>query len=347
MAPKRKNNCDDLADPEDDTMGSSTEFAKPVYLVAEHEDKQSTYSVFKINAAADRNEPPHARFIVAGLPGPAHGMSFVAAHSKHGSWIVGVGGGLEAGTIILDPSTLKTYKGPRFFHPKHYPIIIAHDSEVYASSRHPHVVPDLDFQPWFESFSFKSGVPSFDTGGVGGSWKHLRSPPFFPLYLNPYQFRNPPKISVTSYAVVDSYILMSPQRKLKVGTYTFHVANQTWEKVHNKNLPFVGQAVPLGGNLFAACSVSSNGVPASHSALVFHMSIKIPSSTSVAAVSTPALSIQKFLVPASEGKVPRPILCPLGRGSFCSIRLGSSRRSKAKFTLTTFQTENIEAILTA
>jgi hypothetical protein len=32
----------------------------------------------------------------------------------------------------------------------------------------------------------------------------LPPPPFFPSSLNPYQFRNPPEISVTSYAAVGS-----------------------------------------------------------------------------------------------------------------------------------------------
>jgi hypothetical protein len=37
-----------------------------------------------------------------------------------------------------------------------------------------------------------------------------------------------------------------------VGTYAFHVVNKTWEKIHDENLPFVGQVVPLCGSLFAA-----------------------------------------------------------------------------------------------
>ena len=49
-----------------------------------------------------------------------------------------------------------------------------------------------------------------------------------------------------------SYILISPQPELVVGTYAFHVVNKTWEKIHDENLPFVGQVVPLCGSLFAA-----------------------------------------------------------------------------------------------
>jgi hypothetical protein len=82
-------------------------------------------------------------------------MSFVSVHSKHGSWIVGVGGGLRAGTIIFDPSTLKTYQGPRFLHPNSDPVLLSLAGEVYALSRRPRVVPvpDIDFEPWFQGVS--------------------------------------------------------------------------------------------------------------------------------------------------------------------------------------------------
>ncbi|PWZ06465.1 hypothetical protein Zm00014a_032392 [Zea mays] len=153
-------------------------------------------------------------------------MSFVAAHSKHGSWIVGVGGGLRAGTIIFDPRTLKTFRGPRLAYPKREPVLISHGSEIYAISRRPLVVRPIDCEPWFECLSFN--------------------------------------------------------KELVVGTYAFHVVNKTWEKIHDENLPFVGQAVPLCGSLFAACPISNNSITASAS--VFHMFIKVPPSTLVAAV---------------------------------------------------------------
>ncbi|KAF0919011.1 hypothetical protein E2562_027647 [Oryza meyeriana var. granulata] len=67
------------------------EFAKPVYFVAEHGVKQPAYSVYKVDVAAAADESVHARAL-ARLSVTEHGMSFIAAHSKHGSWIVGVGG---------------------------------------------------------------------------------------------------------------------------------------------------------------------------------------------------------------------------------------------------------------
>lgn len=334
----------DFFKPEDNTKESSVEFAKPVYLVAVLEDEQSAYSILKIDAGGGDGygEQPRAR-VVAGLPGAERGMSFVAAHSKHGSWIVGVGGGPSAATIIFDPSTMKTFKSHRLSYPKHQPVLICHRGEVYAISRRPRVVPHIDNEPWFESLSFNKGVHSWDRGD-SPSWTMLPPPPFFPARLNPHDFRNPPKITVTSYAAMDSYILLSPQKEMMVGTYAFHVVNKTWENVHNKNLPFVGQAVPLGGgSLFAACPISKNGIAASAS--VFHMSIDLSSS------GTPLLSIQEFTVSTSEDKIPWPLFCPLGKGSFCSIRLGSVRPSRGnanclkevQVILTTFQMENTEA----
>lgn len=295
-------------------------------------------------------------------------MSFVTAHSKLGSWIVGVGGSSRAGTIIFDPSTLKTYQGPRFLLPKRDPVLISLAGEVYALSRRPRVVPDFDFEPWFYSLSFKEEVPI--GGGVGRTyWCELPPPPFFPSSLNPYQFRNPPNILVTSYAAVGSHILLSAQQAQQEpiiwGTYAFHVVNKTWEKVHDENLPFVGQAVPVGGgSLFVACPASKNNGVTAASASLFHISImassSIPSSPPSLLIqefpmSSPSLFIQEFPVRASEGKIPKPLFCPLGKGSFCSIMLGSSLRSRGKpncpekdqIILSAFQIENIDVILNA
>ncbi|CAL4904384.1 unnamed protein product [Urochloa decumbens] len=359
MAPKRKpsdgveESPDKFAKPLNDTTESSSEFAKPVYLVAAREDDPAAYSVLNVDATAvaGGDERPHIH-TVAELPRAEPGMSFVAAHSKHGSWIVGVGGGLRAGTIIFDPRTLKTFQGPRLGYPKHKPVLISHGGEVYAISGYPRVVRPIDYEPWFESLSFNKGVPSKECG-LWVSWSQLPPPPFFPCFLDPYEFRNPPEISVSSYAVVGSYILLSPQPELVVGTYAFHMVNKTWEKIHDKNLTFVGQAMPLGGSLFAACPIANNSITASASASVFHMSIKVPSSTTVAAVGTPSLSIQEFKVVASEDKISRPLFCSLGKDSFCFIRLGSSCRRKSRkalqrlrVSLTELSIENTETIMT-
>lgn len=304
--------------------------AKPVYLVALPVKEKLAYSVLKIDAAdvADGDEPRRAR-VVAKLPGFDRGMSFVAVHSRHGSWIVGVGGELIGQTIIFDPSTLETHQGPSLFYPKIKPVLISHGGKVYALSRRPRVRPFIDFDPWFESFNFNNGASRVEH-------KILRPPPFFPVCVDPFEFRYPREIEVSSYAAVGSFILFSPQPELAVGTYGFHVVSQRWEKVHDKNLPFVGEAVPLGGSLFAAHTISSNGIKVSAS--VFHMFIKSSED------STSSLSISEVKVVASVGKIPLPLICPLGKGSFCSIKLGTRRHStnflKVKVIQTAFQMEN-------
>ncbi|CAN6290186.1 unnamed protein product [Urochloa humidicola] len=100
-----------------DMLGSSSEFDKPIYLVAEQENERSVYSSIKVDAAAGGDEPLRAR-TVADLHNTEHGMSFVAAHSKHGSWIVGIGGRRYGSTIIFDPTTLETFRGPGIVSPK-------------------------------------------------------------------------------------------------------------------------------------------------------------------------------------------------------------------------------------
>ncbi|KAM0922459.1 hypothetical protein ACQ4PT_006155 [Festuca glaucescens] len=342
MAPKRKWDGNGTVEEDDSTLA---QFIKPVYLVAEREDEQSSYSVFKIDA--DAGATPQRACTVARMPGTERGMSFVAACSKHGSWIVAVGGGPRAGTVIFDPSTSTTYRGPRLSEPKHEPVLISHRGEVYAISRRPRVAGRMDLDPWFECLSFNKGLPTReDCPGAGwASWIDLTPPPFFPSVLNPYQFRNPPEISVTSHVGIGTHVLISArQNELMLGTYAFHVVNKTWEKVHDKNLPFIGQAMPLGkGSLFAACPLSSNDA-----AGVSVFNIKVSLSTTAPLL----LTIKEFpVVVASEGRIPRPLVCPLGMGRFCSVSLGPFRRSrrnanllkKIQVILATFQTDNVLA----
>lgn len=344
MAPKRHRGDDDTMDVESSAeLGSSAEFSKPVYVVARG---LAANSVFVVDAAAvaggNLREP--ARHL-GELPASIRGMSFVAAHSKHGSWIVAVGG-RTGRTIIYDPSTLEGFRGPGLCCPKRKPVLISHGSKVYAISRTPsvHLRRTLDFEPWFESLNFNKGIPCV-LNEEYSEWKSLPPPPFFPCLLDPLEFRNPPKISISSYAAVDSHILFSPQQE-DVGTYAFHVVEKTWEKVWDENLPFVGQAVHLGGNLFAAaCRVISNNFVVTAS--VFRMSIKVSMSPAVSHKLSVIL-VKQFPV-ASDGKIPRPLFCPLGKGGFCVIRKVSFRPNKEclKMSLTSFQMDNIQPMLTA
>ncbi|TVU36546.1 hypothetical protein EJB05_18483 [Eragrostis curvula] len=332
----------------DGKVKSSKDFAKPVYLVAPLMSEEPAHSVFMVEAAAvaDGDEPPRAR-TVAGLPGSRHAMSFVATHSEQGSWIVGVGG-IGGGTIIYDPVTMKTVRGPDLAYPKRKPILISLGSKVYAISRRPRVHDSkFDFEPWFESLSFRKGVPSIYRHDLP-SWKSLPAPPFFPCFLDPIEYRNPPRTSVASYAAVGSHILISLDCS-EVGTYAFHVVEKTWEKVCDENLPFVGQAVPLGGSLFAACYA----INLRTTAAILHISIN-SSLTSVASskLTTSVLSILEY--PVSSVGDPLPHLCPNGKGSFCFTWLGPSRRihkashaNDLQIILTTFKIDNMDSILAA
>uniref|UniRef100_A0A8R7UCT6 Uncharacterized protein n=1 Tax=Triticum urartu TaxID=4572 RepID=A0A8R7UCT6_TRIUA len=80
---------------------------------------------------------------------------------------------------------------------------------------------------------------------------------------------NPPAIRVASYAMVGSHILLSMQldnvtspdkvARKYMGTYGYDVEKKVWEMVHEMNLPYLGQAVPLGDQLFLARSKERDG----------------------------------------------------------------------------------------
>ncbi|KAF8670318.1 hypothetical protein HU200_050861 [Digitaria exilis] len=353
MAGKRRRNDDDTAgsppkraDPADDTVGSSAEFAKPIYLVAKRCDRKSAYSLLMVDAAAGGSKTSPARSLCR-FHGANRGMSFVAAHAKHGSWIVGVGG-RGGDTVIYDPSTRKELTGPWLRRPKHEPILISHGGKVYAISRRPKVGIDAtrDFEPWFESLNFNKGVPCATVLG-SSSWKELPQPPFIASLMTPEEFRNPPDISVSSYAAVGPYILMSLEQRDK-GTYGFHVVKKTWEKVGDNGLPFVGHGAPLGGSLFAACGVNGD-----RAVSVFHMSIKASSTPAASSeLATSVLSIQELPLAfplASGGEIPQPDFFPLGKGSFCSIRKAACQSQESNclvdlqiIKLTAFPMDNIE-----
>lgn len=315
----------------DDKVKPSTDL---VYLVAPLVSQQPAYSVFMVEAAAvaDGDEPSRAR-TVAGFPGADHAMSFVATHSEQGSWIVGVGG-IGGGTVIHDPSTMETIRGPDLFYPKRKPILISLGSKVYAISRRPKVRDSMfDLNAWFVSLSFRKGISR--QGCPTWKWKPLPSPPFFPCFLDPFEFRHPPRKSVLSYVTIDSHILLSLDDH-EAGTCAFHVLKKTWDKVCNESLPFVGQAVPLGGSLFAACPATNSDATTA----IFHMSIKASSSSPK--LTTSLLSTVKYS--PSVGHLRFPLFCPMGKASFCSISLGPSDQ---QIILTSFKINNMEAILTA
>uniref|UniRef100_A0ACD5XNW0 Uncharacterized protein n=1 Tax=Avena sativa TaxID=4498 RepID=A0ACD5XNW0_AVESA len=307
--PKRKNHQEDEV-----AVDVASESTKTMHLVLQHGVKEPAYSVFKVDAAAAGCR--RARHLIR-LRASRQGMSFVAVHSKPGSWIVGVGGVERPSTIIYDPSTHEEFQGPRPKSAGIDPVLISRSGKIYSISRRPFFKVNLDvvYVSWFQCLSFKKGP------GVS-FWEDLDPPPFFPARLTPRQWLNPPDICVLSYAAVGSYILLSPEHQ-PGGTFAYHIREETWTKIHEKNLPFLGDAVPLGGHYFASRSKSSSAMA------VFYLAVDES--------SVPArLSVMEFTVP-SEDRIPGQLLCPLGGTSFCAIDLKCSSPSSQSGMLKTAQ----------
>uniref|UniRef100_A0A0E0MM89 F-box associated domain-containing protein n=1 Tax=Oryza punctata TaxID=4537 RepID=A0A0E0MM89_ORYPU len=89
----------------------------------------------------------------------------------------------------------------------------------------------------------------------------LPSPPIFPCRLNPLEFLDPPKVRIAAYALSNTHILLSVsvQQQEDKGTCAFDMDTELWEIVHDKNLPFDGQALPLGGGDHRFIAVACNG----------------------------------------------------------------------------------------
>ncbi|KAM0847302.1 hypothetical protein ACQ4PT_055083 [Festuca glaucescens] len=178
------------------------------------------------------------------------------------------------------------------------------------------VDPDANYEPWFEYLSVGEDGPG------SAFWLDLPPPPFPPFVLTPRQYLDPPEIRVVAYAAVGSYIVLSLEPG---GTFAFHVRNVTWAKVDNNSLPFVGDAVHLGGNHFASRSKADCGATA-----VFYLEVYD------ATRSEPArLSVVNCKV-ASQDIIPglgQQLFCAPGLaagGSFCSVDLMSSRPSSTQ-----------------
>ncbi|KAF0935593.1 hypothetical protein E2562_034981 [Oryza meyeriana var. granulata] len=260
----------------------------PVYMVLAHGvEEEPTYSVIEVAAGA---AVCRLRHISGG------GMSFAAVGTPSGPQIVGIG--LEKSTVY-NPKTSKERAGPRLVYPKVNPVLISDGGKLYALSRSPAVVKGRDFEPWFLVLD--------DLGYI--IWRFLPPPPIFPCRLNPLEYGDPPKVRVAAYALVDSHILLSVQQDK--GTCAFDVDANQWEMVDDKNLPFTGQAVPLGDHRFVACSKEKGGAAA-----VYYMVV----GTSV--TGKKELSIVELQV-ASKRIVPGHLLCAMGKGSFSSFDVRS------------------------
>ncbi|CAM0880368.1 unnamed protein product [Alopecurus aequalis] len=283
---------------------------KPMYLVVEHNAAKNkpAYSFLNVRTAG-------ATATMVPLHFSQRGMSFAAVESPQGSWIVGVGGDNGRHTTIYDVADSKEWHGPGLRNYKMEPVLIPFRGQLYVLSRRPSVkrgAMGLDYLPWFQRICFKDGRPRWDA-----RCKNLEPPPIFPSRVNPIEYRDPPEIRVASYATVGSHILLSVQlenagkvkRKYK-GTCGYDVDTGVWETVHKKSLPFLGQAVPLGENLFLARSKVREGA-----AVVYAMEV------GRSATGTSELSIREVkVVVAPKGRiVPGELIFPLETGRFSSV----------------------------
>ncbi|XP_051220237.2 uncharacterized protein, partial [Lolium perenne] len=288
---------------------------KPVYLVVEHEVKEPSHSI----VIAGTTTPP----VMVPLRYAKRGMSFAAVDSR---WIVGIGGDYRCPFSIYDLTTSKESGGPRLLKNKVNPILIPHNGMLYILSSRPKVDMGADFLPWFEMINFRNGsLPQF--GGCASY--DLPPPPIFPYHINPLEYLNPPDVRVAAYAVVDSHILLSvyyqqqhheeeEEQEQEKGTCAFDMDKKVWDMVYDKSLPFVGQAIPLGNNLFVARSKERSGGTA---AAVYYMAVFPAKDTST---GKSELSIVELPLDLPKGRiVPGQHLCALGMGSFFSFHVRS------------------------
>nr|CAE02720.2 OSJNBa0055H05.7 [Oryza sativa Japonica Group] len=269
-----------------------------VYMVLAHGvEEEPTHSVIEVAAGAT------VRLLLHSTSG--RGMSFAAV----GTRIVGIG--LDQ-TTVYDPKTSTVRAGCRLVFPKVNPVLVSHGGKLYAVSCCPSVVNGRDFEPWFLVL---------DSLGYFG-WRELPPPPIFPCRLNPLEYRDPPAVRVAAYAIVGSHILLSvsvQQQGQDKGTCAFDMDAEQWEMVLDTNLPFTGQAVPLGDHRFVSCSMAKGGA-----ASVYYMEVMVfPPGIAGSGTGKKELSIVELQV-ESKRIVPGHLLCTMGKGSFSSFDFRST-----------------------
>lgn len=317
-----------------------------MYLVVGHGATHPAYSVIKVNPFADGGGddaptpiPRHlARLEVK------HGMSFVPVRSRHGPWIVGVGGNSPRDygpeTIVFDTNTKEVIPGPKLMSTKLFPALLPVGSRIYALARIPAMKGEVNFVPWFEVLDL-SQAQVVDGHLVNCKWEQLPRPPFFPWELSPRQYLFPPEVFVESYVAVDSYILLSITEQK--GTHMFNVRTEEWAKLDDKDLPFSGGAIPHGA-LFLGLSKPTRAI----TAYKITVCANAASSSSIGE-GCPSLSIVEFpVVTDMEAKedVSGGKLVSLGNHGFCSFTccnddpVPSLRHTQELVTMRTYKTED-------
>jgi hypothetical protein len=316
-------------------------------MLVAHGCVRPAYSVFKVDphAGGGNGAPcrPLARLKCK------HDKSFVPVRSKHGAWIVGVGGvstkrhyGPE--TVIFDTESHEVITGPDPGSTKPNPVLLAVGERIYAVARWPSVNGTVDdaldgrinFLPWFEVLDLSQAQV---VGGclTGCEWRPLPRPPFFPWSLNlrRYITRDTFDFTVSSYASVGCYLLFSVAAH--PGTYAFDTENERWTTVDEKNsLPFIRAAIPHGPELFLGVSMATKAITA--------YKISVSAGASLAIVEIPVVSYLPGDEEVTTGKL---LSLGIDRG-FCSLRCWSVDESwdppylRAHIRMIAYGTEGFE-----
>jgi hypothetical protein len=323
--------------------------APPVYMLVCHGVVRPAYSVYKVEARRKGAAPCRA---IARLR-CKHTKSFVPVRSKHGAWIVGVGGcstksiyGPE--TIIFDTGSHAVITGPNPGSTKEKPVLLAVGERIYAMAERPSVNGRVDacydgrlnFLPWFEVLDL-SGAEVVGGRLTGCEWKPLPRPPFFPwgLNLEHYISRDTPALTVTSYASVGRYILVSIYGQQ--ATYAFNTDTEQWTTVDDKkSLPFYEGAIPHGPDLFLGVSRATRAFTA--------YKISVVDGEPLAIMEIPVLSDLPGEEELEEVKTTDTFLSlGIDRG-FCKVRGWSVDKSwdppflRAHIKLTAYGTEDFD-----
>lgn len=135
------------------------------------------------------------------------------------------------------------------------------------------MIGDVNFVPWFELLDLSQAQVGEDGRLVGCQWEELPRPPFFPWDLTPRSYLFPREFTIKSHvAVAGSYILVSITEKISIhrpsiteqqtGTHMFDVAKNRWAKLDDKDLPFIGGAIPHGPLLVLGLSSATRRITA-------------------------------------------------------------------------------------
>jgi hypothetical protein len=172
------------------------------------------------------------------------------------------GRGDSGDTVIFDTKTKKVIHGPTLNSTKWCPVLTTVEDKVYALCKTPCWFTDPDFPPWFEVLDLsKVKVVTVDDRSdlEGCSWIELPHLPCFPWKITPFGYTMLPVVLITSYVVVDTYILVSFNQLW--GIYAFDTNLVEWHKVDTKELSFVGRATPHD-SLFLGLSEGNGSINA-------------------------------------------------------------------------------------